>query len=75
MIDLGTFACFHTVNSSSIGKIPKSKDKARGNSGAFTKSLVRLNQREPGTSGKEADDEDEVGSGSEAGENSRASTG
>lgn len=74
MIFLGTFACFHTVNSSSIGKIPKSKDKARGKSGAFTESLVSLNQREPGTTGREEDD-DEIGSGSEAGENNRASTG
>ena len=75
MIYLDTFACFHTVSSSSIGKISKSKDKVRGNLGAFTESIVRLNQREPGASGKEADDEDEIGSGSEAGENNRASTG
>lgn len=77
MIFLGTFACFHTVNSSSIGKIPKSKDKAGGKSGAFSEctSLVSLNQREPGTTGREAEDEAEIGSRSEAGENSRASIG
>lgn len=77
MIFLSTFACFHTVNSSRIGKNPKSKDKTGGKSGAFSEctSLVSLNQREPGTTGREADNEDEIGSGSEANENSRASIG
>lgn len=76
MLFLGTFACFHTMSSSSIGKIPKSKDKARGKSGAFSEctSLLSLNQRESGTTGREADDEDEIGR-SETGENSKGING